>query len=103
MFKHCVYLVFHNARKPLEKVIYTGTVFEVFKEGFDRNSCAVEDPGTTYFVWGAFYGGAGRPVKHGVSLAPEQRMSSSSSLLMGKLEPTGESGVAPVPQSHSSY
>jgi hypothetical protein len=74
MFENRIYLVFRNTRKPLEKVIYTGTILEVFKECFDRNSCATKNPGTTYFVWGVFYGEAGRPVEHGVSLALEQRV-----------------------------
>jgi hypothetical protein len=77
MFQYSIYLVFANTREPLEKLIYTGTVLEVFKESFDGNPCATKDPGTTYFVWGAFYGGAGRPVEHGVSLALEPPSSST--------------------------
>jgi hypothetical protein len=66
MFQHRVYLVFCNARKPLEKIGDTGIVREVLKEGFDRNPCTTKDPGTTYFLWGAFYGGAGRPSSMGL-------------------------------------
>jgi hypothetical protein len=88
MFEDCIYLVFRDTRKPLEKLGDTGTVLEVFKKGFDRNPCAAKDPGTTYFVGGAFYGGAGRPVEHGVSLALEYPSRSNSSLF-GKLGANG--------------
>ena len=71
MFEDFIYLIFADTRKPLEKVIYTGAVLEVFKESFDRNPCTMKDPGTTYFVWGAFYFGAGRPIEHKGSLALE--------------------------------
>jgi hypothetical protein len=87
MFENSIYLVFSDTREPLEKVIYTGTVLEVFKECLDRNPCTTKDPGTTYFVWGAFYGGAGRPIEHGNSVA--LGLSSSSRWgSVGKIEQT---------------
>ena len=58
MIEHCLNLLTGNAWKPFEKIINTGTVFEVFEERLNRNSRAFERPGTTDLPGVAFHGGA---------------------------------------------
>lgn len=56
MFKHFLNLLTGNARKPFEKLIDRGTIFEVFKERLDGNARAFECPDTADLPGISFHG-----------------------------------------------
>jgi hypothetical protein len=61
--QHGFYLVSFQARKKLEKIIYSHTAFQIFEESAYCNTGISENPDTAYFLWTAFDRRAIAPVQ----------------------------------------
>ncbi len=56
MLKYGANLLARDTRKPLDKLIDLGTIFEVLEQGSDRYPCSREHPRTTDACRVALYG-----------------------------------------------
>ena len=64
MFQDVASLRQGDAGKPFNELMDGGVFFEVLEERGNRNSCASENPGTTYAIRVALDIEAGRPINH---------------------------------------
>jgi len=65
MLQDSMHLLDCDAREPCDKVSHGCTTFEVFKEGGDRHSRTLEDPGSADTLRVTLNSRTGRPVDHG--------------------------------------
>ena len=62
MVEHRPYLLERDARKPLHKLAYVDSIFQVFEERGNRYARGTKQPGAAQVPWVTFDRWAGRPI-----------------------------------------
>ena len=64
MLQHAARLLLCDARKPLQKILHRGAIFNVLEQGSDRHASTTKYPRTADSISVAFDGGTGGPIDH---------------------------------------